>query len=82
MPSTFLTGPALAAGLALINSLGNFCGYLGPIAVGYTKDLTGNFAAGLYVLAAAAVVSTLTALGCSLWMPRTATRTALQQAAE
>jgi ACS family tartrate transporter-like MFS transporter len=82
LPSTFLTGPALAAGLALINSLGNFCGYLGPIAVGYAKDVTGNFAAGLYVLAAAAMVSTVTALGCSLWMPRTATSTALQPAAE
>jgi MFS transporter, ACS family, tartrate transporter len=82
LPSTFLTGSALAAGLALINSLGNLCGYLGPIAVGYTKDLTGNFAAGLYVLAAAAMISTLTALGCGLWMPRTATRAALQAAAE
>jgi ACS family tartrate transporter-like MFS transporter len=70
LPSTFLTGTALAAGLALINSLGNFAGYLGPIAVGYAKDATGNFQAGLYVLAGAAFVSTLTALGCALWMPR------------
>ena len=70
LPSTFLTGTALAAGLALINSLGNFAGYLGPIAVGYAKDATGTFQAGLYVLAAAALVSTVTALGCALWMPR------------
>ena len=70
LPSTFLTGTALAAGLALINSLGNFAGYLGPIAVGFTKDATGTFQAGLYVLAAAALVSTLTALGCAVWMPR------------
>ncbi len=70
LPSTFLTGSALAAGLALINSLGNFAGYLGPIAVGYAKDATGTFEAGLYVLAAAAFVSTVTALGCALWMPR------------
>jgi ACS family tartrate transporter-like MFS transporter len=70
LPSTFLTGTALAAALALINSLGNFAGYLGPIAVGYAKDATGTFQAGLYVLAGAAFVSTLTALGCALWMPR------------
>jgi ACS family tartrate transporter-like MFS transporter len=70
LPSTFLTGSALAAGLALVNSLGNFAGYLGPIAVGYAKDATGTFQAGLYVLAAAAFLSTLTALGCALWMPR------------
>jgi ACS family tartrate transporter-like MFS transporter len=70
LPSTFLTGSALAAGLALINSLGNFAGYLGPIAVGWAKQATGTFQAGLYVLAGAALVSTLTALGCALWMPR------------
>jgi MFS family permease len=70
LPSTFLTGSALAAGLALINSLGNFAGYLGPIAVGYAKDATGNFQAGLYALATAAFVSTVTALGCAMWMPR------------
>jgi ACS family tartrate transporter-like MFS transporter len=70
LPSTFLTGSALAAGLALVNSLGNFAGYLGPIVVGYAKDTTGSFEAGLYALAAAAFVSTLTALGCALWMPR------------
>jgi ACS family tartrate transporter-like MFS transporter len=70
LPSTFLTGTALAGGLALINSLGNLAGYLGPIAVGFAKDATGTFQAGLYVLATAALVSTLTALGCALWMPR------------
>ncbi|MEA2738713.1 MAG: transporter, family, tartrate transporter [Acetobacteraceae bacterium] len=70
LPSTFLTGSALAAGLALINSLGNFAGYLGPIVVGYAKDATGSFEAGLYALAAAAFVATMTALGCALWMPR------------
>jgi ACS family tartrate transporter-like MFS transporter len=70
LPSTFVTGTALAAALALINSLGNFAGYLGPIAVGYAKDATGSFEAGLYALAGAAFVSTVTALGCALWMPR------------
>lgn len=76
LPSTFLTGSALAAGLAMINSLGNFAGYLGPIVVGYAKDATGSFEAGLYALAAAAGVSTLTALGCMLWMPKGAGRSA------
>ena len=80
LPSTFLTGSALAAGLAFINSVGNFCGYLGPIAVGYAKDATGSFEAGLYVLAGAALISTLTAFGCALWMPRTAASTRLAPA--
>jgi ACS family tartrate transporter-like MFS transporter len=68
LPSTVLSGPALAAGLAYINSIGNFCGYLGPIVVGYTKDATGSFEAGIYVLALSSLVSTITALGCALWM--------------
>jgi len=38
--------------------------------VGYVKDTTGSFEGGLYALAAAAFVSTVTALGCALWMPR------------
>ena len=70
LPSTFLTGTALAAGLAYINALGNFCGYMGPIVVGYAKDTTGTFEAGIYALSAAAAVSTITALGCALWMKR------------
>jgi len=68
LPSTVLSGSALAAGLAYINSIGNFCGYLGPIVVGYTKDATGSFEAGIYVLALSSLVSTVTALGCALWM--------------
>jgi ACS family tartrate transporter-like MFS transporter len=68
LPSTVLSGPALAAGLAYINAIGNFCGYLGPIVVGYTKDATGSFEAGIYVLALSSLVSTLAALGCALWM--------------
>ncbi len=70
LPSTVLSGPALAAGLAYINSIGNFFGYLGPIVVGYAKDATGSFEAGIYVLAASSLVSTLTALGCALWMKK------------
>jgi MFS transporter, ACS family, tartrate transporter len=70
LPSTFLTGSALAAALALINSLGNFAGYLGPIAVGWAKTTTGSYSAGLYVLTAAAAISTLTAVACLFWMPR------------
>ncbi len=80
LPSTFLTGPALAAGLAFINSVGNFAGYLGPIAVGYAKDATGSFEVGLYVLAGAAAVSTVTALGCALWLPKSATNAKLVRA--
>ena len=61
LPSMFLTGSAAAGGIALINSLGNLGGFAGPYIMGWVKDATGNFKAGLYVLAgfgiAAAVVT-------------------------
>src|SRR5262249_36820959 len=57
MPSAFLTGTAAAGGIALVNSIGNLGGYVGPFIVGWIKDSTGSFEAGLYVLAACALAS-------------------------
>jgi MFS transporter, ACS family, tartrate transporter len=62
LPSTFMSGTAAAAAIAAINSLGNFGGLIGPIAVGWLKDTTGSFEAGLYFLAACALISALMTL--------------------
>jgi MFS transporter, ACS family, tartrate transporter len=51
LPSTFLTGTAAAAGMTLINSVGNLGGFFGPFIVGWIKDSTGRFDNGLYALA-------------------------------
>jgi len=56
LPASFLTGASAAAGIAAINSLGNLSGFAGPYAMGYLKDLTGNFTIGLLLLAGCAVV--------------------------
>ena len=61
MPSEFLTGTAAAGGIAMINSIGNLGGFVGPFVVGWIKDSTGGFAAALYFLAACAVVSAVLA---------------------
>jgi ACS family tartrate transporter-like MFS transporter len=53
LPTVMLSGTAAAGGIALINSVGNLGGYLGPYAVGWLKDWTGGYAAGLYVLSGA-----------------------------
>jgi ACS family tartrate transporter-like MFS transporter len=53
LPTASLSGTAAASGIALINSIGNLGGYLGPYAVGWLKDGTGGYAAGLLVLAGA-----------------------------
>ena len=37
--------------MALINSVGNVGGFMGPFLVGWIKDSTGSFNNGLYALA-------------------------------
>lgn len=64
LPSTFLTGTAAAAGMALINSVGNVGGFLGPFVVGWIKDSTGSFDNGLYALAGFMLLAAvITAIG-------------------
>src|SRR6266581_3965630 len=78
MPPMFLSGTALAAGFAWINSIGNLGGFFGPWWVGVMKDLTGSYAGGLYGLALLSLVS---AVVCALFLhipdPTTAERPAL-----
>ncbi|WP_347557690.1 MFS transporter [Robbsia sp. KACC 23696] len=50
LPGRFLTGTQAAAGIAVINSIGNLGGYLGPFAVGAIKQATGRIQDGLYFL--------------------------------
>ena len=52
-----LSGAAAAGGIALINAIGNLGGFVGPSLVGWMKDTTGSFAAGLYGLAAFMLLS-------------------------
>jgi MFS transporter, ACS family, tartrate transporter len=65
MPPMFLSGPALAAGIAWINSLGNLGGFFGPWYVGLMKDATGSFAGGLFGLA---LLSLIAALVCAFFL--------------
>ncbi|WP_315833801.1 MFS transporter [Bradyrhizobium prioriisuperbiae] len=44
LPTAFLSGTGMAAGLALINSISNLGGYVGPQLMGYIKDQTASFA--------------------------------------
>ena len=57
LPTAFLRGDGAAAGIALINATGNLGGFLGPYVMGWARELTGDFATGLAVLAGAAVLS-------------------------
>jgi ACS family tartrate transporter-like MFS transporter len=57
LPTAFLSGPAAAAGIAIINSIGNLSGFAGPFAMGYIKDVTGSFAGGLLAIAACSAIA-------------------------
>jgi ACS family tartrate transporter-like MFS transporter len=63
LPAVFLTGPALASGIAWVNSVGILGGSASPPIVGWLKDATGSFSSGLYALAIfglfAAIISAL-----------------------
>ena len=56
LPPAFLGGAAAAAGIALINSVGNLAGFVSPFAVGWIKDATGSTNNGLYVIAVSLVL--------------------------
>jgi len=57
MPSLFLTGTAAAGAIAMINAIGNLGGSVGPLVVGWIKDSTNSFEAGLYFLAACSLMA-------------------------
>ena len=65
MPPMFLSGAGLAAVIAWINSIGNLGGFFGPWYVGVMKDLTGNYAGGLYGLA---LLGLIAAIVCALFL--------------
>ncbi|CAO3440514.1 MFS transporter [Azospirillum endophyticum] len=62
IPTRFLTGIAAAGGIAFINTIGTTGGFFGPTIVGWLKDATGSFEAGLLAMAGFLAVSTVFAL--------------------
>jgi ACS family tartrate transporter-like MFS transporter len=58
LPSEFLTGYSAAAGIALINSVGNLGGFAGPYMIGRIATRTGNPYAGLAIAGVALFIST------------------------
>ena len=71
-PSMLLAGTAAAGGIALINSIGSFSGWVAPFAIGWLKDMTGKTSTGLYVVAGLEVLAAVLILR---FMPRDARAT-------
>jgi D-galactonate transporter len=61
-PSAILGGTAAAAGIALINSVGNLAGFVSPSIIGWMKDVTHSTNAGMYVVSGALFLGALLAL--------------------
>jgi MFS family permease len=66
IPTRFLAGVGAAAGLALINSIGTAGGFAGPYLMGWLRDFTGSFEAGLIVMAGFLVAASLLAWSLKL----------------
>jgi MFS transporter, ACS family, tartrate transporter len=62
MTTTYLGGVAAAAGIALINSVGNLGGFIGPYLVGVIKDRKGSQVIALLMLGAALLGMSILAL--------------------
>jgi MFS family permease len=66
LPGEFLTSSSAAAGIALVTSVANFGGFVGPYAVGLIRQKTGSFYNGLIC----AGISFLISACLSLLLPR------------
>ncbi|HET7085965.1 MAG TPA: MFS transporter [Rhizomicrobium sp.] len=61
VPSAMLTGPAAAAGLALINAVANLGSFAGPYFIGWVRDHTGSFSLGIVALGAGPLAASVVA---------------------
>jgi D-galactonate transporter len=59
LPTAMLGGAAAAAGIAMINSIGNLAGFVAPYLVGAIRDATGSTASGIYLIAASLAAGAL-----------------------
>ncbi|GGD83907.1 MFS transporter [Caballeronia grimmiae] len=60
IPSSFLTGRAAAGGLALIVSVGNLGGFVGPSMIGALKQMSGGFTVPLVAVSVVLLLGALT----------------------
>ncbi len=62
LATSFLGGSAAAAGIALINSVGNLAGFVAPYSIGFLKDATGSTSGGIIAIAISQVIAAILVL--------------------
>jgi ACS family tartrate transporter-like MFS transporter len=78
VPTEFLAGRAAAAGIAAMNTITMFAGFVGPYWMGVMKDYTGSYTAGLRGL----VLPSLLAAGTMFLLTRNLARRPVGAGAE
>ncbi len=63
LPGEQIRGPALATAIAIISSIGNIGGFLGPYLMGILRDRTASYEQGFLVLAGIQIIAVLLAVG-------------------
>ncbi|WP_339385909.1 MFS transporter [Burkholderia sp. Ac-20379] len=61
LPGQFLSGAAAAAGVALINTVGNLAGFVAPYVTGMVKDATHSYQAPMLIVGAMMLMSSVLA---------------------
>ncbi|AQH01416.1 hypothetical protein A9R05_21545 [Burkholderia sp. KK1] len=64
LPASYLSGQAVAGGIAFINAMGNLGGFAGPYLVGSFKSSSNSYASGLYALAALGAAAAIIVVLC------------------
>lgn len=59
LPTRFLSGAGAAAGIALINSIGNVAGFSAPYITGWVKDMTGNYEMPMFIVGGVMLMSAI-----------------------
>ena len=72
IPPLVLGGTGAAAGIALINAVGNLGGFVGPSVMGWLRQETGGYGGGMLVLAAGLIVAAC--LVMTIKLPRESTK--------
>lgn len=65
-PGTRLSGATLAGGLAFVNTIGLFGGFLGPYIMGFMESTTGSKVSGLWFVIAMCAIGALLSLGLKM----------------
>jgi MFS family permease len=69
IPSQFLTGAAAAAGIALINTAGNFAGFAAGYITGTLKDWTGSYIVPMFLVGGFMLLSAICMVAISASAP-------------